>query len=106
VRKSTIPKHFRAGPGSALSHAIGVELRRRRVSAGLTQEALGEPFTRAFVSAVERGHAVPSIPALAMLTDRLGLSLDTFFQGVNEQMTGVYNRAHGSREDPTSRRRR
>ena len=106
MQKSSIPKHARAGPGSSQSLAIGRELRRRRVSAGLTQQALGDPFTRAFVSAVERGHAVPSIPALALLTDRLGTSLATFFDGVNEQMTGVYNLGHGNGEDPTSRRRR
>jgi transcriptional regulator with XRE-family HTH domain len=106
VRKSSIPKHLRAGPGSALSLAIGLELRRRRLKLGLTQAALGTPLTRAFVSAVEHGRAVPSIPALALLTDRLGVPLDAFFGGVNEQMTLVYSRAHGNGEDPTSRRRR
>ena len=88
--KSSITKH-EGGPGSPLSVAIGRELRRRRTAAGLTQQALGRPFTRAYVSAVERGHSLPSIPALAMLTERLGVSLASFFQGVNEQMTSVYN---------------
>jgi transcriptional regulator with XRE-family HTH domain len=106
MRKSSIHKHQRGGRGSALSVAIGRELRRRRVDAGLTQAALGTPFTRAYVSAVEQGLAMPSIPALALLTDRLETPLEVFFQGVNEQMTGVYNRGHGNREDPTSRRRR
>ena len=106
MRKSSIPKHQRAGAGSPLSVAIGRELRRRRLAGGLTQAALGDPLTRGYVSAVERGNAVPSIPALALFTDRLGIALDEFFGGVNEQMTTVYSRAHGNGEDPTSRRRR
>ena len=97
---------MRAGRGSALALAIGLELRRRRLAAGLTQATLGEPFTRAFVSAIEHGLAIPSIPALALLTDRLATPLDDFFRGVNDQMTGVYSPAHGNGEDPTSRRRR
>jgi transcriptional regulator with XRE-family HTH domain len=73
----------------------------------LTQATLGAPLTRAFVSAVERGHTVPSIGALALLTDRLDLRLDEFFQGVNEQMTGVYTRPHGYHDpNQASRRRR
>jgi transcriptional regulator with XRE-family HTH domain len=106
MRKSSIDKQTRGGAGSPLSLAIGRELRRRRRAEGLTQAALGEPLTRAFVCAVERGHAVPSIPALALLADRLGIALDEFFRGVNDQMTGVYSPAHGNGEDPTSRRRR
>jgi|SRR5215208_2294063 len=105
MRKSSIHKHERAGRGSALSVAIGRELRRRRVGAGLTQAALATPFTRAFVSAVEQGLAMPSIPALVLLTDRLDTPLEEFFQGVNEQMTGVYNPGHGYRQDPPPSRR-
>jgi len=105
MRKSSIHKQARAGRGSALSVAIGRELRRRRVGAGLTQAALATPFTRAFVSAVEQGLAMPSIPALVLLTDRLDTPLEEFFQGVNEQMTGVYNPGHGYRQDPPPSRR-
>jgi transcriptional regulator with XRE-family HTH domain len=82
------------------------KLRRRRIDAGLTQAALGGPFTRAFVSAVEHGLAMPSIPALALLTDRLDTPLHDFFKGVNDQMTGVYSDRHGTHEDPATRRRR
>jgi transcriptional regulator with XRE-family HTH domain len=106
VRKSSIAKHDRGGPGSSLRLAIGQELRRRRVEAGLTQAALGDPFTRAFVSAVESGQAVPSITALALLVDRLGAPLTDFFSGVNDQMTGVYNAGHGADPNPSPRRGR
>jgi hypothetical protein len=63
-------------------------------------------MTRSFVCAVERGHAVPSIAALSMLVERLGISLAEFFGGVNEQMTAVYTPRHERHQDPTSRRRR
>ena len=62
--------------------------------------------TARFVSAVERGHTVPSVAALALLTDRLETGLEEFFRGVNEQMTRVYTAAHEHHDtDPTSRRR-
>jgi len=106
VRKSSIAKHKRAGAGSELSVAIGRELRRQRQARGMTQAALGAPLTRAFVSAVETGRTVPSLPALVLLADRLGLALDDFFFGVKVQMTVLYNPGHEHHEDPTSRRRR
>ncbi len=106
MRVSSIAKHHRAGSGSALSLAIGHELRTQRLARGLTQADLGDPLTRAYVSAVEHGHALPSIPALAMLTDRLGIALDDFFTGVNSRMTPRYNRRHGDTQDPPTRRRR
>jgi transcriptional regulator with XRE-family HTH domain len=98
---------MRAGTGTPLAVAIGRELHRLRRAKGLTQASLGSPLTRGFVSAVERGHTVPSIAALALLTDRLDARLDEFFQGVNAQMTKVYTPAHERHHpDPTPRRRR
>lgn len=99
VRKSSIAKHLRAGPGSELSLAIGHELRRRRRARGLTQASLGAPLTRGFISAVERGRAVPSLAALVLLADRLETPLSEFFSGVNAEMTVLYNRADEHRAD-------
>lgn len=106
MRKSSIAKHFRAGAGSPLSLAIGRELRRQREARGLTQASLGAPLTRAFVSAVEHGRTVPSIPALALLADRLEVPLDDFFSGVKIEMTVLYNGGHERRTNPPSRCRR
>jgi transcriptional regulator with XRE-family HTH domain len=106
MRKSSIAKHERAGAGSPLSIAIGHELRRQRRARGLTQASLGAPLTRAFVSAVERGKTVPSIPALALLADHLGMPLDAFFSGVKLDMTVVYTSADERRPNPPPRRRR
>lgn len=102
--KSSIPKQS-AGERASLAEAIGSELRQRRRSRGLTQRELGMPFTRAFISAVELGYAIPSVPTLAMLAARLDVGLDEFFRGVNQRWTGVYNGPHGH-HDPPSRRRR
>jgi len=106
MRKSTIRKHTVGGPDGDLARAIGVELRRRRVDAGLTQTTLGEPLTRGFVSAVERGRVVPSLAALVLLVDRLGLSLAEFFSGVQSDMTTAYTSAHDSYSNPPTGRRR
>jgi transcriptional regulator with XRE-family HTH domain len=87
--------------------AIGRELRRRREARGLTQASLGSPLTRGFVSAVERGRTMPSIPALALLADHLEMALDDFFSGVKIEMTVLYNPDRERRRpNPTPRRRR
>jgi transcriptional regulator with XRE-family HTH domain len=108
VLKSTIAKHRDHGGRSPLARGIGRELRRRRVAAGLTQTDVGRPMTRGYVSAVELGRTVPSIPALALLLGRLGVPLDDFFEGVQQEMTVSYNPPHGHapRQDASSRHRR
>jgi transcriptional regulator with XRE-family HTH domain len=106
VRESSIAKQTRAGPGTALSLAIGREIRRHRRAQGLTQASLGAPLTRGFVSAVECGRTMPSIPALALLADRLEIPLDAFFSGVKINMTVLYNHGDERRPHASSRRRR
>jgi hypothetical protein len=49
---------------------------------------------------------MPSIPALALLADRLEIALDDFFLGVKSEMTVLYNADRERRPNPTSRRRR
>ena len=82
----------------ALTAAIGREIRRRRTAARLTQSAVGEPFTRAFICAVERGRAMPSIASLAVILDHLGVGFDEFFRGVQQDMTMRYTAAHGDHD--------
>ena len=93
---------------------IGEELRRGRIERGLTQSGLGSPLTRGFVSAVERGLAVPSLPALAHMLARLDLSLSEFFERVEDrlvepELTARYDSRHERGGDPQAaapRRRR
>ncbi|MFL5756861.1 MAG: helix-turn-helix domain-containing protein [Chloroflexota bacterium] len=72
---------------------IGPELRRRRVAARLSQAALAAPRTRAYISAVENGRVVPSVPALAALTARLGVGLGEFFSSVETSRLPTLDRA-------------
>jgi transcriptional regulator with XRE-family HTH domain len=66
---------------------MGLELRDRRRGSGLTQQALGAPLTKGFVSAVEHGRTVPSLAALRLMTDRLGIALGEFFVSVDRRST-------------------
>jgi transcriptional regulator with XRE-family HTH domain len=102
MRLSTISKRH---THDRLANAIGQELRRRRLAARMSQGALGEPLTRAFVCAIERGRTLPSIPALSLLLTRLDCGFDEFFRGVQQEMTVVYTRSHGDRQEAPPRRR-
>lgn len=99
MRESSITKQSAAGPGSPLAVAIGREIRRRRIAAGLSQTEVGRPLTRAFVSAVEHGHAVPSLASLVMLAERLATDAATLLGSVNRGSTGVYDGEHA--DEPT-----
>lgn len=65
---------------------MGIELRALRRRAGLTQAQLAEPKTAAYVSSIEVGRVFPSVPALAMLLDRLDVSLAQYFVAVNSRL--------------------
>jgi transcriptional regulator with XRE-family HTH domain len=56
-----------------LALEIGRRIRLERISQGMSQADLGRPFTRAYVSQVESGRTLPSLPALFHLADRLGV---------------------------------
>src|ERR671925_2254995 len=56
-----------------LARDIGERIRRARLGAGLTQQALaGDRYTKAYISALENGIARPSMAALDYLAPRLG----------------------------------
>lgn len=93
AQMSTITKHHL---DSAASAALGREIRRRRLALGLSQTQLGRPFTRAFVSAVEHGHCVPSLSALFLLAERLRVPPGKLIEAVKLESDGLYTR---TRED-------
>ena len=72
----------RTGPGEdgpALALRIGTRIRAARLAAGLTQQQLAEGrYTKAYISALEQGHAKPSMAALDFIASRLGLPPSTF----------------------------
>ena len=58
-----------------LAERIGGRLRTARLAAHLTQARLaGDRYTKAYVSALEKGNARPSMAALAYFSDRLGMA--------------------------------
>lgn len=64
---------------SALAERIGARLKGARKQAGLTQQQLAEGrYTKAYVSALEKGLAKPSMAALNFFADRLGLPASSF----------------------------
>ena len=82
MRESTISKHRDFGAGSPFASAVGQTLRTERRRLRLSQQQLAGGFSASFVSRVELGDAVPSLPALAYMADRIGLSLADFFDRV------------------------
>jgi transcriptional regulator with XRE-family HTH domain len=71
MRLSTIAKQSMAGGGTEFSRLLGAEIRRRRVELGLSQDSIGRPLSRAFLSSVESGRTVPSLPSLLMIARKL-----------------------------------
>lgn len=86
VRKSSITKvQMRSASGALPAVVIGQVLREARRRRGLTQQKLAIPFSAAFVCSVENGNTIPSLPSLAILLGRLGMSLADFFAEVERR---------------------
>lgn len=63
-----------------LARRIGGAIRRARLRAGLTQAEVAKGrYTPAYMSALERGLAKPSMAALSFIAERLGLPVRDFF---------------------------
>jgi transcriptional regulator with XRE-family HTH domain len=55
---------------------IGDRVRTARMAANLTQQELaGTTYSKSYISAIERGKMTPSLPALGILAERLGVTL-------------------------------
>lgn len=64
---------------------VGRRIREARVLAGLTQEELaGGDITRNMLSRIENGAALPSLPTLCALADRLGIPAGAFLGDLEE----------------------
>src|SRR5918998_5043238 len=61
---------------SHVARRVGERIRQVRTRAGLTQAGLAKGrYTAAYISALERGLAKPSMAALTFLSERLGVSV-------------------------------
>ena len=86
MRKSTITKHSDGGAGSAFARALGWEIRRRREASGMSQTAAAAPLGRAFLSQVEQGRVVPSLPSLLIVARRLDTSAGEILRSVESAL--------------------
>jgi transcriptional regulator with XRE-family HTH domain len=63
---------------------IAERVRTARIAANKTQQQLaGDTYSKSYISAVERGKMTPSVQALGVLAERLGLPV-SFFLGESE----------------------
>jgi transcriptional regulator with XRE-family HTH domain len=82
---------------SRLRTSLGIEIRRRRLEAHLSQSGMSAGLTRAFISQLESGRALPSLPALIVLAERLGTSADEILKSVNHALSVEYPVGHEDR---------
>jgi len=72
-------RHVVVVDNSALARKIGDRIRRARLRAQLTQAQLSKGrYTSAYISALERGLAKPSMAALSFIAERLSLPVTEF----------------------------
>jgi len=71
-------------PSPALQHQFGTRVRELRVAMGMSQEAFADRcgFARTYMSRIETGRANPSINAIKVLADALGVSIAALFEGM------------------------
>jgi transcriptional regulator with XRE-family HTH domain len=92
--KASITNLLPDGRDRRLRASLGSELRRRRIAAHLSQDEVSAPLTRGFVSQVERGRTMPSLPALIVISERLGTSADEVLRSVNQTLSAEYGEGH------------
>ena len=66
------------GEDATFQKALGARLREARLAAGLTQEQVARlaGTTRHYISNLEHGRTLPSVPMLARIAEALGRSID------------------------------
>lgn len=71
-------------PSPSLQHQFGLRVRELRLAMEINQEAFADKcgFARTYMSRIETGGANPSINAIKVLADALGVSISTLFEGL------------------------
>lgn len=98
--KASITNLLPDGRATRFSTSLGSELRRRRIAARLSQDEMSPPLTRGFISQVELGRTMPSLPALIVMSERLGTSADEVLKAVNHALNTEYAAHHANRGSP------
>lgn len=101
--KASITNLLPDGRATQFSTSLGSELRRRRIAARLSQDEMSPPLTRGFISQVELGRTMPSLPALIVMSERLGTSADVVLRAVNQALNSEYAGPHANHRPSKSR---
>lgn len=69
-------------PSSSINQRFGYRVRALRMALGISQEEFAERcgFARTYMSRIETGGANPSLAAIKVLADALGISLSELFE--------------------------
>jgi transcriptional regulator with XRE-family HTH domain len=94
VGKASITNLLTPDRARELRFSLGSEVRRRRLAAHLSQVELSAPMTRAYISQLEAGRTLPSLPALIVLAERLGTSAHEILESVNRTLSEEYPDGH------------
>jgi transcriptional regulator with XRE-family HTH domain len=81
---------------------LGSRIRELRMQVGLTQTELGSPMTRSFVSAIEHGRVLPSLPALLLISARLGVPAGRLLEQLEWTWQDTYTGLHAADHPPPS----
>ena len=98
MRPSTISKSTVAGRGTRFARTLGSTIRQRRETLGLTQQEIGEPLSKSFISLVENGQVSPSLASLVLISARLEVPAWKLLRVVSQQMTKESRRAPHERD--------
>ena len=99
MRLSSIYRHT-SGDDEPDAAILGSRIRDLRIRAGLTQAELGLPMTRSFISAIEHGRALPSLPALLLISGRLGVPVGELLEQLEWTWPDTYTEVHAG-NNPT-----
>jgi transcriptional regulator with XRE-family HTH domain len=74
---------------SKLDQNLGLEIQRRRIEKGWSQEYLAEitGLHRTYISQLERGLKSPSVRVLSHITNALTVTMSKFLQSVEESLS-------------------
>jgi transcriptional regulator with XRE-family HTH domain len=98
---SSLTKQHSESSSPDLAVELGRRIRSAREALGMSQSELGRPLTRGYVSQVESGRTLPSLPALLHLAERLGVAPGLLLQS-RQAGPRAYTRVDGT-TDPFDR---
>src|SRR5215467_14899974 len=84
---------------------IAERVRSARIAANKTQQQLaGDTYSKSYISAVERGKMTPSVQALGVLAERLGLPMSYFLGESDVDLSALAESSASLRSTPERER--